>query len=169
MIVIFGRRLAGTVDRVGNLLYVRTQFLHVYWIPLVPLESYVILAGSESGNGFKGVRTRLALKSVLFGWLRTALVFGVIGSVVGAVFCAFDFARDQDPLTLGGVIFCLALAAGCVLFYWLSVRLAHASYDRAMQIAEQLGIKPEVIDQCYGIGPTAEADDSDPRAADYER
>lgn len=65
MIVLFGKRYYGVVDRVPGLLYVITLFVHIYYVPVAPYQSYLIKAG---GKGNRAIP--LQSKSVLAGYLR---------------------------------------------------------------------------------------------------
>src|SRR4051812_32568123 len=67
---VYGERLFGRVDRVPGLFCVATMFFHVNFVPLCPLRSYLVVEGSEQGDGFKGVRIPLRFKSILAGYLR---------------------------------------------------------------------------------------------------
>ena len=167
MIIIWGQRMCGTTDHVGDLCHVRTRFFHLYWIPLIPVQSFILLSGSAGGN-LKGVATSLSFKSVLLGWLRTALVFAVGGGFVGALINGCDFAANQETEALGLTIFCAALAVASILGYWLTVRFSHASYGRALQMAEELGLPPAYIDRYFETDiPTVEtADDVRARMGD---
>src|SRR5262249_36136559 len=96
MIIIFGQRRSGKVDEIPGLCYVHTQFFHVYYVPLIPLMSYIVLAGSETGQGFRGVRTSLSFKSILVSWVRTAAVLATIGGIIGAIVYGVAFADSQS-------------------------------------------------------------------------
>ncbi len=63
----FGTKLYGRVDRVDGTC-IATLFLHVAYIPVVPLRSFVVL--EEHGDGtFDSIRIRLSLRSVLHAFL----------------------------------------------------------------------------------------------------
>src|SRR5262245_52980403 len=85
MIVIWGKRLFGKCDQVPGVGYVATQFFHIQFLPLVPLQSFVIEEGSEGGDGFRGVPIPLSIKSILFGWLRAGLVIGAIVGMIASI------------------------------------------------------------------------------------
>lgn len=83
--IVYGTRHYGKVDRLGldakGGPYVATRFAHVYFLPLIPLGSTLVLA--ESGNGVEGLKLSLSGKSVLFAYLRNWSVFlvGVFGLI----------------------------------------------------------------------------------------
>jgi hypothetical protein len=146
MIIIWGSRMAGKCDHVPNLFYVRTQFFHVWWIPFIPYQSYIILHGSEVGSTFKGRATSFSFKSALFGWLRTGAVFGGVAGLVSLVLNGMVWIDKRDADHLAVALFSLAVLAGSVMVYWFCEHLAKASRHRAYQLGEELGIPPEYID-----------------------
>ena len=166
--IIFGTRLFGKCDQVGNLFHVRTRFFHVWFVPLIPVQSFIVLTGSEHYGGFKGVPTPMSLKSVLLGWLRGAVIVGMIFLAFSAVSLGLAFANEQDPAALVGAIFCAALVGGGILLFWLSVRFAGAGYHRALDLADQLGLPHDVVEQVYAGGTAAEPHRDDRSDQDYD-
>jgi hypothetical protein len=162
MIVIWGQRLYGKTDEVPGLFYVRTRFFHVYYVPLIPLQTFVVLAGSETDRGFKGKPVSMSFKSVLFGWLRGACVVGAIGGLIAAVVNACQLAGPEAEDALVWLIFSAVLAAGCGFGNWLSTRLQRASYERALQLGEELGIPLDLLEEHLGGQPVADAQPADP-------
>lgn len=65
-----GEEFYGQVDRVPHETYVTTKFLHVAFVPLIPLGSYRINDGSEDGDHPTGVRIPLSWKSIAVGYMR---------------------------------------------------------------------------------------------------
>jgi hypothetical protein len=67
MIYIYGKRFVGRVDSVPGLCYIVTLFAHGFWFPLLPMQSYLVLAGP-------GERTHIPIptstKSVVVGYVR---------------------------------------------------------------------------------------------------
>jgi hypothetical protein len=77
MLLIYGKRLFGKVDRIPGLGEVQTQFYHLYWIPLIPIES-VFVTGSDGDEIAGAVLFELDGRSVLAAYLRAALVIAAI-------------------------------------------------------------------------------------------
>jgi hypothetical protein len=71
MIFIFGVRLFGKVDVVPGRFHVATEFYHIQFVPIVPMQTYLVL--EEDGDGWQGVKIPLCRKSVTAAWLRTGL------------------------------------------------------------------------------------------------
>jgi hypothetical protein len=167
MIIIWGQRMYGRCDEVGDLFYVRTRFFHVWFIPLIPVQTFIVLKGTESHDGFKGVPASMSMKSVLYGWLRAGLVIAAIVGIFWAVVSGIAYGDKGEAEDLVGAVFGAVLAGGSVLLYWLSARFARASYERALEIADQLGLSHEIIEQVYAIGSAAEAYGAGDSDADY--
>jgi hypothetical protein len=147
MIIGRGTRLVGKTDVVPGLCYVRTQFGHFLWIPIIPLQTFVILHGSEGDGEFQGKPISMSFKSVLFGWLRTGAIFaGLIGIVLLAL-GAIGYLNEQEMEALGSTIFGVVMVAGAVLVYWMCGHFSRASRQRGYQLAKELGLPPYVIDQ----------------------
>jgi hypothetical protein len=153
MIIIWGQQMFGKTDHVGNLFYVRTQFFHVWYIPLVPLTTYIVLAGSEQGTGFKGMQTSMSMKSVLFGWLRAACVIAAIVSLIAGFINLISYLDKNNTDDLALVFLCGGVLAGAVLLYWLTVHFSKASYHRAVELASELGLSEQAVAQLYAAAP----------------
>jgi len=73
MIIIYGSSLLGQVDELEGLFCVKTKFAHIFWLPLIPLGSHIVL--EETDAGWRGVPFGLCLRSVLdvlAFWVRIA-------------------------------------------------------------------------------------------------
>lgn len=144
MFVVFGSRLCGRVDDVPDILYVKSKFLHLNYLPLLPTSSYVILEGSEKSGGFHGVQIPMSVKSVFAAWLRTAFLFSAaMGSIIAVVGLS-DRQKDAAFILTG-----LTVAAASVGLYWLSRKLLRASMRRAVQLAEHLGLDEKAIHAAF--------------------
>ena len=102
MVIIWGQRLYGRVDRFAGS-HLATRFAHLYYVPLIPLSSWLVLEEQTDGQ-FVGVQVPLQLRSVLAAWLR-------VGSIVAAIAAtAAYFSHDAHSgagsgmLALGGLI-----------------------------------------------------------------
>jgi hypothetical protein len=85
MIFVGGRRLMGCVEAHAGT-FVVTQFLHIYYMPVFPLQSHLVL---ESGVGPGGIRRSVPIRlhtfSVLAGYLRPWLTVAACFCLLGAV------------------------------------------------------------------------------------
>lgn len=70
MMIIAGSRLYGRVARVPGVFHVATEFMHLYYMPLIPVYSWLVL--SEKREGMKttwtGVKIRMRWMSVFLAW-----------------------------------------------------------------------------------------------------
>jgi len=146
--IIYGKRLCGRVDRVPGVLYVATQFFHLYFIPVAPVHSFVIIEGSEGKDGFKGVKTRLSVKSIVATYCRTLLFLGgSIMLIVGALQAcnrASDGPSSGDS-SLGLLVFpVLGLMSICACIFWRPWSLATEQHTH--ELAALLGIQKDTLD-----------------------
>lgn len=103
MIVIFGEKSYGKVDRVPGVCYVVTIFAHLNFLPLIPLRSYIVIEGTESGGEFRGKEISVSLKSALAGYARAWV--GLVAAAAGAVaaFGLWNAAGALGIADLGGL------------------------------------------------------------------
>ncbi len=144
MVIIWGSGLYGTVDRVPGLCYVTTRFGHLWYIPLIPLGSYLIL-DLPGDTGTRGKAIPLSFKSMFFGWLRGACVVGLIVSFIALLVNLLGSHADRDEeqnALLSGVWF-----AGCGAVLLLTYLLNKASTARAVELAQHLGLSEEAMRQ----------------------
>ena len=142
MRIICGRRLFGRVDQVPGTCYVATRFFHLYYVPLIPLSSWIINQGAEKTFDFREQRIRLSVKSVVFGWLQAYfLLFGLLNAVWGGFQIAMQSHAANN--TIDGEIK-LILGLAC-LSAWLlfAFRPLRAGHERANELRAYLGIEPE--------------------------
>ena len=151
----FGTKLMGKVDEVPRMGYVSTQFFHVNYLPLIPTGSYFVL--EENGDNFRGVTVPLSFKSILVAWMR-AILF--IGFIVGVIFAIIAVSDKNTAGAIGaGVGSCIAVAAFFGTYYMPLV--SKASYHRAMDLAQRIGLNEEAVlmlEVAYGRKSAAEAD-----------
>lgn len=151
----FGTKLMGKVDEVPRMGYVSTQFFHVNYLPLIPTGTYFIL--EENGDNFRGVTLPLSFKSILVAWLRALLFLGFIVAVVVAIIAASD---QKTPVAItAGTLGVFAVATFWCTYYIPLV--SRASYQRAMDLAQRIGLNEEAVlmlEVAYGRKSAAEAD-----------
>jgi len=79
MIIYYGTRHGGVVDRHGGE-HAATRFVHVYWLPIIPIGSTWVTA--EDGKHIRGVPIGLHPRSVLAAYARTWGVIAAIALIV---------------------------------------------------------------------------------------
>lgn len=95
MIVIYGTRFYGKVRACGRS-FVGTQFMHIYFLPLIPLGTKLVL--EEVGGQYRTLKTDFSFKSMMAGYLR---VWGPVALIVAlciGVGAVQDLAEDGEAL-----------------------------------------------------------------------
>lgn len=134
--MILGTFRYGRVDQVPGRFYVATQFLHFCFVPLIPLQSYVIKG--EELEKFQGIPIPMSLKSVFMTWGRTILFLYVATTLWKTWTGGFT---ESQLMWMGGAT-ALFVAS---LFY-----LPRASFNRAVQLGLAAGIPPQEIAAQFG-------------------
>lgn len=149
MMIISGQGNYGKVDVVPGFCYVATRFFHLYYVPLIPLGSYVIKAGTEDGDRFEGVKTTFSFRSVLAAWVRTVLVLSLLAGVGTGIVMGFEHLEKPAGVKPSALIVPWALAVCSCVAYWITVRSARAGYGRAVAMAAEMGFPPETVDRYF--------------------
>jgi hypothetical protein len=151
--IIFGTRLFGKVDAVPGLFHVATKFAHVNFLPLIPLEGWLVFG--EEGNGWRGIQIPMSGKSVAVAWIRFLLIVGGLLSLL------FGFIGMNSMQSGGGVMIAvggLSLGAFIGSYFWKWISRADA--ERALELAALAGIPEEGLDQIrvsFGLPVAARA------------
>lgn len=153
MVLHFGTKFYGKVDCVPNLFYVRTQFFHVQFVPLIPLGSFLLIEGT---NDERGVKIPLSIKSVFTAWVRTALVLIAVGYGVATAVHTVRLLSNQQA-SVASMLQYAGWMGGACLVYWITVRFSRPSYHRAIKLGSYLGLEPAVVEKfLYGDLPAVE-------------
>jgi hypothetical protein len=154
MIIIYGSKLYGKVDVVPGLFHVETKFGHLWYIPLIPVESYVVFG--KSGENFNGIKIPMSFKSICYAWLRAGTL---VAAIVSLVMVLSESKNGPSEWVTPAIVGLSALATCLVLSFHKGS--THASRQRAYQIGQKIGMSPEgyvILDQIYGP-PPEEAND----------
>jgi hypothetical protein len=137
MFIVWGTQHAGKVDRVGDMFHVVTNFGHLYYIPLLPMGSFVV-TGTNADGSINGAAIPLSFKSILVGWLRAACVIAMIATAITMAVAMGEGAKpgQQVHWMIPAIFFVLA-AVVLGLSYRLSFITA-ASYERACELGKRL-------------------------------
>lgn len=128
--IVFGTRLYGYCDNVEGEFHVATKFFHVWFVPLIPVGSYVVL--SEDGNSWRGVKIGFNLKSLLFAWARAGMVLSLLGGLIGGIALLVEGEIVAGVAVLFGALLC-----GGALFVSYKL-LGNASPARAQELVAML-------------------------------
>jgi hypothetical protein len=159
MVIIWGSVNAGKVDEVpGGMFHVVTRFGHLYYIPLIPMGSFIVLEKMSDGS-FNGAPIPMSWKSILTGWLRGGSIVAMIGALVGT----FLLAMDKNALPIVRALpLLIFLVAGAALFASYKLKLfTEASYERAIELARVVGLNETgllMLEVTYGRMNAAQAD-----------
>lgn len=145
MILVTGNRLYGRVDSVPGLFHVATRFFHLWYFPLVPLQSLLVIVDPDSGGRAREIALGLRFKSVLAGWVRAVLFVVIAVCLIGGFAGAIEFFSQRRRADVEAFAVPLVIAAVLGVGYWLTHRLTRASEARALELAELAGIAPEVV------------------------
>jgi hypothetical protein len=127
MVVIWGQRMYGRVDRFAGS-HIATRFFHIYWVPLIPLSSWLVLEEHEEGR-FTGLQIPMSVRSIFLAWLRVVSVvaLGLMGVRALSFPHDLEAIRTLSPTLVSelhlvshlvvNVLFTLGLAATC-FFAW---------------------------------------------------
>ncbi len=132
--IVFGVRLFGKAEVVPGVFFIATRFFHVCFIPLLPMQSFVIVA---DGDG--AALPRLHWGSISMAWLRGLLALGAV------VLAFMAWSRLQANATLGQVRPMLLLALGCVAGFFGSYRLARATPQSLESLRSVDGIPSSLL------------------------
>lgn len=140
MFIVWGSRFYGKVDEVPGMFHVATKFGHLWYLPLIPMGSMVIVA--KDGNSVRGAKIPLSAKSMFIAWGRALSIAGTL-LVIPLVVAAFDTSRPTDPqfriIAVGAF---LAMVVVMVLL-WSLKAIRRASYERALRLGELIGMSDE--------------------------
>jgi hypothetical protein len=159
MVIIWGTTQAGKVDEVpGGMFHVVTRFGHVYYIPLIPTASYLVLEKTADG-GFNGAPIPLSFKSILAGWLRGGSIAAMIAAVIWLAI-TLTSARAA-PLAWVWPVLILVVAPLVLLVTYQLKYFTAASYERAKELAQIAGLSDVgqlMLEVTYGRLTAAQAE-----------
>lgn len=146
MIIIYGSRLYGRIKECGPS-YVATSFAHVWYLPLFPVGSKLILGSGQ--DGLVGMPAPLHFKSVLAGYLRVWGPIAVLATVITGLQIVLD--ENIEPLSkivVGAFIgvVTLVLFAATVLAYTILGKLSETEKRRRRIYARHTGVFADPAD-----------------------
>jgi hypothetical protein len=119
-------------------LFVATEFQHIAWLPVIPIQTWVIVEGSiESCDDYvrrfsltwQGVPIRFSLKSFLMAWLRTFLLIVAIAGLLWLGCLLLYWIGGNQPLA--ATFLTIAIIGLALGGYWTSFKLVYANAKRA--------------------------------------
>jgi hypothetical protein len=145
--IVAGVRMGGAVDRCeqGQM---ETQFVHVWFIPLIPLRTFFVM-------GKRTLKMPLSFKSILVGYLRGWGVVTAVGCVIGFVLTSVDFYNTLDVYLRGGTAYSeedvvfrgialamlgLGIVLGMAMFF-LTRFFDKANAQRCAELSQSAGVR----------------------------
>ena len=156
MFIYFGTSKYGKTDHLPGMFYVETEFFHLYFVPIFPVQSYCVTDVLDSKYQLK---IGISGKSTLIGFIRG--IVGIVWSLLAVVFLVMlpSFidqvnGRQQGDLStawiMGGV-----LAAGWIVFA-LTYLWSKPSPVRSIYLCKKLGISLDLLVDHYLNDPRVE-------------
>ncbi len=144
-VLAWGKRFYGTVDRVPGMFYVATLFLHIFWIPLLPVGTWVCALESSEHTFGRSKRIRLSVRSLLMAWTRffliaVAVVCGIAGTG-GLIAMWTEWRWIELPVWL------LAALVAALIGLWCLRLFEPASFHRAKALTIAIGISEEAAER----------------------
>ncbi len=136
--LIFGVRLFGRAEIVPGVFFIATRFFHVCFIPLIPMQSFVIFQDAQDGGGGAALPA-LHWGSISMAWLRQLLL--VAAAVLG--FMAWNKLAAHVPISQVQPM--LLVALGCIAGFFGSYRIAHASLESLEALRKIDGMPAHVL------------------------
>src|SRR5688572_20376176 len=125
MIIVYGSRFYGRIRQCGSS-FLATKFVHIYFVPLIPIGSHLVL--EENGDGsYRGCEAPFSFKSVMAGYLRVWGPLAIILTIALTAGAVDDLS--DDPLSMviaggfGGLVG-VALLIGVILAYAVMGKLS---------------------------------------------
>lgn len=138
MVIVWGSRLYGHVDHIVGLnVYVATKFGHLWYFPIIPERSYLVI--SQNKNGWRGIPIPMNGKSILTAWLRACTCVAGIFSAVITLAMAVDSRHTEWFWPL---LVCIS-AWGLFLVSMTFRGLRYATYKRALVHCQNLNLTAE--------------------------
>ena len=118
--------------------HVSTRFWHVFFIPLIPMGTYLLVKGEEDSWGNPGgIKIPFSYKSLLLAWLRAATFITAL--ITGGWLVVIDMMNsggNQIP-----AVICAASLFMCILLSF-GKPFRRASYTRAKELGAILDLTP---------------------------
>ena len=135
--LIFGVRLFGRSEIVPGVFFIATRFFHVCFIPLIPMQSFVIFQDADDAGGDAALPV-LHWGSISIAWLRQLLLVGaaVLGYLAWTKLEAHVAIHQVQPMLL--------IALGCIAGFAGSYRMAHANPE-SLEALRSVGVPAHVL------------------------
>jgi hypothetical protein len=165
MFVLGGTNFYGKIDRVPGLFYVATQFSHIFYVPLIPMGTHLVIEEAHDvalqkaapvrwgaakslgfllgGQKFRSIRQSFSLRSLLYAWASLSLVIFIILQALDLWrLWRFDLGYELVAVPVWEIG---ATSLACLAGLWLLRRSSYASEKRALELGRGLGFDDATI------------------------
>jgi hypothetical protein len=140
MVIVYGTRFYGKVKACGSS-FLGTQFFHLYYVPLIPIATHLILE-ENAGGSFKGIKSSFSMKSMFAAYMRVWGPIAVIAAVAIGLGALDDFGDDGLAMAVVGMftgVVVLALLAGTIVGFAVVGKLSMDEKRKRAAYAMHLG------------------------------
>jgi len=140
MVIVYGTRFYGKVKACGSS-FLGTQFFHIYYVPLIPIATHLILE-ENAGGSFKGIKSAMSGKSVFAAYLRVWGPLAVLVALGIGISGIDDLSDDGVAMAIVGVftaVVVLALLVGTILGFAVVGKLSMDEKRKRAAYAMHLG------------------------------
>jgi hypothetical protein len=162
MFMLGGQNFYGKIDRVPGLFFVATQFIHLLYIPVIPMGAHLVIEDADDmalrsrsparyrtaksidflvgGNSFRSAKLGFNLRSLLYAWVNIALViYALMNAYSIWEVTRYSWYEGQSVWpAVGNVVACLA---GLAIIRWSSF----ANEKRALELGRHLGLDDATV------------------------
>jgi hypothetical protein len=147
MVIVYGTRFYGKVKACGSS-FLATQFFHIYYVPLFPIATQLILE-ENAGGSYKGMKSTFSVKSMLAAYLRVWGPIAVIVAIAIGASGVSDLADDGLAMAIVGVftaVVVVALLAGTIVGFAVVGKLSMDEKKKRAAYAMHLGYHVDPAD-----------------------
>lgn len=147
--IVFGDEYYATVDWVPGLFYVRTRFLHIWYFPIVPRESYLFLDEDLPADSLQGCQIPMSFKSICLAWFRAGLVVGAM--MIFMLGCTFISLAINNGAVAAYILAAAAWLLMIILvsLFPISSMFRSATLSRAIELGKRAGIPQETVEEHF--------------------
>lgn len=130
MIIVYGTRCYGKADVIEGLGHVTTRFVHIMFVPLIPIETLFLV------DEDRGMKLPFSFKAALSGWFRAGAI------VAGLLFLAGGVAEFGEGEPLFGAMSVVCGVFSIASFWVWGLVFGKCSPQRKAEIMGMMGVSP---------------------------
>lgn len=131
MIIVYGVRAYGRADAIEGLGHVTCKFVHVMFVPLIPVETLFIVGDD------RGMKLPFSFKAALSGWLRAGAILTGLGMIAGGI------GAFADEEILLGIVCCVVGLISWAAFPLIGMLFGKCSRARRQELMSMMGLQDE--------------------------